>query len=141
LVTSARLPALGRVASEITYQQLDQYSDALSAYLVDQGVKVGDRVAIIMPNISAFVIAYYGILKAGGVVVASNPTYPAGKMQTLFTDSGAKIAMVMSLFYNTINEIREKVGLKQAIVTNVKDWLPASARLLFSIAKEKKEGH
>jgi long-chain acyl-CoA synthetase len=141
LVTSAHLPVVGRIAQEITYSQLDQSSDALAAYLVDQGLQKGDRVGLIMPNIAAFVIAYYGVLKAGGVVAATNPTYPADKMVGLFEDSGAKFAIVMSLFYNTLNEFRDKVGLKHAIVTSVKDWLPRAAGLLFGIAKEKKEGH
>ena len=58
-----------------------KHSDALGAALVDLGLKKGDRVAIVMPNVAAFIIAYFGILKAGGVVAATNPTYPAEKMR------------------------------------------------------------
>ena len=140
-VTSARLPLLGRVARSLSYQEVDHYSDALAAALVDLGLKKGDRVALVMPNIAQFVIAFYGVLKAGGVVAATNPTYPASKLAYQLNDCGAKIAIVMSLFYNAVKSVQDQTQLETVIVTNVKEYLPTSARILFSIAKEKKEGH
>lgn len=141
LITSAHLPLLGRVSSAVSYQELDQYSDALAAGLIDLGLKKGDRVALVMPNIAAFVISYYGVLKAGGVVAATNPTYPADKMQFQINDCDAPIVITMSLFYNTIKQIQPKTKVKTIIVTNVKEYLPSAAKLLFTLAKEKKEGH
>jgi long-chain acyl-CoA synthetase len=141
LITSARIPLMGRVASKITYQELDQQTDALAAALVDLGLKKGDRVALVMPNIAGFVIAYYAVLKAGGVVAATNPTYPPEKMQFQIDDCDARFVICMSLFYNLINEIRAKTKVEKVIVTNVKDWLPSTAKTLFALAKEKKGGH
>ncbi|MBI1276516.1 MAG: AMP-binding protein [Anaerolineaceae bacterium] len=141
LISSAHLPLLGRVSSSVSYQELDQYSDALAAGLVDMGLKKGDRVALVMPNIAAFVISYYGVLKAGGVVAATNPTYPADKMQFQINDCDAPIVITMSLFYNTIKQIQAKTKVKTVIVTNVKEYLPGAAKFLFTLAKEKKEGH
>ncbi len=141
LISSAHLPVLGRVSNSVSYQELDQYSDALAAGLVDMGLKKGDRVALVMPNIAAFVISYYGVLKAGGVVAATNPTYPADKMQFQINDCDAPIVITMSLFYNTVKQIQAKTKVKKVIVTNVKEYLPATAKLLFTLAKEKKEGH
>ncbi|MBA3872283.1 MAG: long-chain fatty acid--CoA ligase [Anaerolineae bacterium] len=141
LISSAHLPLLGRVSSSVSYQELDQYSDALAAGLVDMGLKKGDRVALVMPNISAFVISYYGVLKAGGVVAATNPTYPADKMQFQINDCDAPIVITMSLFYNTVKQIQAKTKVKKVIVTNVKEYLPATAKFLFTLAREKKEGH
>ena len=100
LISSAHVPVLGRQASTITYAELDKLSDTLASGLVDMGLKKGDRVAIIMPNIAAFVISYYAILKAGGVVAAANPTYPPDKMQFQINDCDAEIVLTMSLFYN-----------------------------------------
>ena len=71
-------------------------------------LREGDRVALVMPNVAAFVISYYGILKAGGVVAATNPTYPADKMQFQINDCDAPIVITMSLFYNTIKQIQPK---------------------------------
>src|SRR5258706_4414536 len=81
IVTSAHLPVIGRQKAEITYRELDARSDALAVALGDMGVKKGDRVAIVMPNCAQFAISYFAILKAGGIVCATNPTYPAPKMQ------------------------------------------------------------
>ena len=136
LISSAHLPLLGRVSSAVSYQELDQYSDALAAGLVDLGLKKGDRVALVMPNIAAFVISYYGVLKAGGVVAATNPTYPADKMQFQINDCDAPIVITMSLFYNTIKEIQPKTKVKKVSVTNAKEYLPVTAKFLFTLSKE-----
>jgi long-chain acyl-CoA synthetase len=141
LVSSAHLPLAGRVAAQLTYAELDQLSDALAAGLVDLGLKKGDRVALIMPNVAAFVISYYAILKAGGVVAAMNPTYPSEKMQFQLNDCGAEIVITLSLFYNLVKQVQARTKVKTVIVTNVKEYLPPLARFLFTIAKEKKEGH
>ncbi|PJF44255.1 MAG: long-chain fatty acid--CoA ligase [Phototrophicales bacterium] len=141
VVMSAKLPLLGRRASTLTYRELDQLSDALAVGLINLGVQKGDPVAIVMPNIAQFVIAFYAILKAGGIVAATNPTYPADKMAYQIKDSGAKVAIVMSLFYNTLKSVQNQTNLEKIIVTNVKEYLPNMARILFTIAKEKKEGH
>lgn len=141
LISSAHLPVLGRKASTLTYSQLDHLSNHLAAALIDMGLKKGDRVVLVMPNIAAFVISYYAILKAGGVVSATNPTYPPDKMQFQINDCGAEFVITMSLFYNTIKQIQPKTKVKTVIVANVKEYLPQIARVLFTLAKEKKEGH
>lgn len=141
LVTSAHLPVMGRVATTMSYAELDKQSDAIAAGLVGMGLKKGDRVALVMPNIAAFVISYYAVLKAGGVVAATNPTYPPDKMQHQINDCDANIVIAMSLFYNTLKQIQSKTKIKNIIVTNVKEYLPSAARVLFTLAKEKKEGH
>jgi len=141
LITSAHLPLVGRVATSISYRQLDADTDALAAALIARGLQKGDRVALVMPNIAGFLIAYYAVLKAGGVVAATNPTYPPDKLQHQIADSGATMAICMSLFYGNINQIRSQTDVKSVVVTNVKDWLPTPARILFGLAKEKKDGH
>ncbi|MDX2160526.1 MAG: long-chain fatty acid--CoA ligase [bacterium] len=141
LVTQTRVPVAGRIAQEMTYRQLDAASDALAVGLIDMGLKKGDRVALVMPNTTAFMIAYYGILKAGGVVAATNPTYPPEKMQFQIDDCGAEFAVILTLYYDMIKSIQARTKLKTVIVTNVKEYLPPLARALFTIAKEKKMGH
>jgi len=140
-LTSAKLPLLGRRHATITYQQLDASTDALAAALVDLGLKKGERVALVMPNTTQFVIAFYAVLKAGGVIAATNPTYPANRMQEQIADSGATFAITLSLFYNTVKQIQPDTDLRQVIVTNIKEYLPPVASVLFTLAREKKEGH
>ena len=79
----------GFAKSRLTYRELNDLSDRMAAALADRGLKKGDRVAIFMPNIPQFIITYYGILKAGGVVVASNPTYTEPELEHQLKDSGA----------------------------------------------------
>ncbi len=64
----------------ISYKEMNEQTNHMAAALVEMGVKKGDRVGIFMPNTPQFVIAYFGILKAGGVVVAVNPTYPVDEV-------------------------------------------------------------
>lgn len=141
LVTSAHVPLAGRLASEMTYAELNRQSDVLAAALQAMGVKRGDRVALVMPNVAAFVISFYAVLKAGGVVAAMNPTFPAEKLQWYLDDCDAQIVIAMSLFYNAVKSVQAKTKIKTIIVTNVKEYLPPIAATLFGLAKEKKLGH
>ncbi len=141
LITPANLPLIGRVSRSITYEDLDRASDALAAALVDMGLQKSDRVAIVMPNSVAFVISFYGILKAGGVVAATNPTFPAERMAHQFNDCGAEFVLTMTLFYDLVKEVQPRTKIKRVIVANIKEYLHPLAKFLFTIAKEKKEGH
>jgi long-chain acyl-CoA synthetase len=140
-LTSAHLPVVGRVKKVLTYRELNTLSDALAAALVEMGLQKGERVAIIMPNCAQFVIAFYAILKAGGVVVAVNPTYPPRRIQEQLVDSGTTIVIAMTLFYNGLKQIQAETGVRHVIVTNIKEYLPGLAKFLFTLAKEKKGGH
>lgn len=141
LYTSAALPLLGRKYKATTYRELDQSSGALAAALVDMGLKKGDRVAVVMPNCVAFILSFYAILKAGGVVAAVNPTYPADKMAYQINDSDAEFVLCLSVFYEVVKQIQSQTKVKHVIVSNYKEYLPGLAKFLFTIAMEKKEGH
>ncbi len=141
LVTNVDLPIFGRVSKSMSYQALDAASDALAVALVEKGLQRGDRVAIVMPNCTAFAISFYAILKAGGCVAATNPTYPEDKMAYQINDCDAEFVLVLSLFYDLVKKIQPKTKLKHVIVTNIKEYFPPVAKLLFTLAREKKDGH
>ncbi|HMV98224.1 MAG TPA: long-chain fatty acid--CoA ligase, partial [Anaerolineales bacterium] len=124
----------------ISYREMNALTDHMAAALVEMGVKKGDRVGIFMPNTPQFVIAYYGILKAGGAVVAVNPTYPVDEIITPVNDANIEIMFTLSRFYDKLKTARERSKLKKIIVTNIKETLPPITRLLFTLVKEKKEG-
>jgi len=124
----------------ISYREMNALTDHMAAALVELGVKKGDRVGIFMPNTPQFVIAYYGILKAGGVVVAVNPTYPPDEVVTPVNDANIEIMFTLTRFYKTLGKAREKSKLKTIIVSNLKETLPPVLRLLFTLVREKKEG-
>lgn len=141
LTTPAALPLLGRVSREVSYAELDRAADALAAALVDLGLKKGDRAAIVMPNSVAFVISFYAILKAGGVVAATNPTYPASKMAHQINDCDAEFVLALTLFYPLVKQIQPQTQVKTVIAANIKEYLPPLAKFLFTLAREKKDGH
>jgi long-chain acyl-CoA synthetase len=131
----------GFAGSSLTYRQVNDLADHLAAALVDMGVKKGDRVVIFMPNIPQFIITYYAILKAGGVVVATNPLYSPREIEHQLNDCGAEVAIVMSLFYKTLKSVQPNTKLKQVIVTSIKDYMGTLIKLLFSLTREQKDGH
>ena len=127
--------------ARISYRKMNHLTDRLAAGLVSLGVKKGDRVGIFMPNSPQFVMAFFAILKAGGVVVATNPLYTPREIEHQLNDSGVQVMFVMSNFYNTLKQVQPNTGLKTLIVSNIKETLPAVLRLLFTLSSEKKDGH
>ena len=127
--------------ASVTYAEMNAMSDQLAGALKDMGVNKGSPVGIFMPNSAQFIMAFYAILKAGGIVVATNPLYTAREIEHQMNDAGVEIMLVMSNFYNLIKEVQPKTKLKTLIVTNIKEYLPGMLRFLFTVAKEKKEGH
>jgi long-chain acyl-CoA synthetase len=129
--------------TKISYQQLNDLADAIAAGLVANGFKKGDRAAIYMVNSPQFVAIYYGILKAGGIIVATNPLYAQRELEHQMADCGAEIVFVMSKFYNLLKQVQSsgKTQIKRIIVTNIKEYLPTHLRLLFTLVKESKDGH
>jgi len=125
----------------LSYRQLNGLVDRFAAGLQRMGVCKGDRVAIMLPNCPQFVIAAYGTWRAGGIVVCCNPLYVGREVEHLVNDSGAETFVVMSSLYERLKGVRPNTSLKRAIVTNVKEYFPPVLKLLFGLAKEKKEGH
>lgn len=127
--------------TKLTYKEIDKLVNRLANALVDLGVKKGDRVALYVPNCPQFIIGYYAILKAGGVVVATSTLYSPREVEHQFNDSGAETVIVLSLFYPVVKQVQPKTKVKNVIVTNIKEHLGGMDRFLFTLLKEKKEGH
>jgi len=127
--------------ARFTYRQLDEATDRFAAGLERLGVGKGDRVAIMLPNCPQFIIAAYATWRLGGIVVCCNPLYVAREVEHLVNDSGAETFVVMSQLYERVKSVRARTGLKRVVVTNIKEYFPGVLKLLFTLAKEKKEGH
>jgi long-chain acyl-CoA synthetase len=142
-------PALifgARVGSRVmdqtmSYRQLDEAVNRFAAALQQLGVTKGDRVAIVTPNCPQFVIAFYGTLRAGGIATPCNFLYSADELAHQLHDAGAEIVVVLSSYYQKVHGIRAKTRLRHIIVTNIKEYFPALLSVLFTVAKERKEGH
>ncbi len=126
--------------AQISYQEMNNLTDRLAAGLVDLGVQKGDRVGILIPNTPQFVMAYFAVLKAGGVVAATNPMYTEREIKHQANDSGMKLMIVMSNYYEKLKNVQPETGIKQLVVTNIKESLPGFTALLFTLLKEKPGG-
>ncbi len=117
------LPLGLAIRSKMTYQQADEASDRFAAGLQKLGVHKGDRVAIMLPNLPQSVVAFFGILKAGAIVVNTNPIYTPRELEHQLRDSGAETIILLSGFYDRLAQIRDKTSIKNLIVTDVPDTL------------------
>ncbi len=99
-----------------TYEQIDHYSESFSRYLLEQGLQKGDRVGILLPNTTAFVISYYGILKAGGVVMALNPAYKPPEIERLAVESGIRFIVVPDQVYKSVKNIQVDTQIERIVV-------------------------
>jgi long-chain acyl-CoA synthetase len=122
-------PALSYSESSITYAQLNSLTDQFAGALTALGVDKGDRVAVFLPNIPQFVIAYYGVLKAGAVVTAISPLHKEREVTHQLRDSEAKTIVVLASLYPIVKTAWQKTRLKNVIVTSLEEYAlkPASA--------------
>jgi long-chain acyl-CoA synthetase len=110
--------------NRITYLQLELAAARFAHELLRMGIQRGDRVAICLPNVPQYLIAYYGILKAGAIVVPVNPIYTAHEMRYQLADSGAKAIVILDILYPTLHQVRGETPIRHIILTNAGDYLP-----------------
>lgn len=134
-------PALIFHGRRISYRELDRAATRFALGLRRLGVHKGDRVMLLLPNMPQAVIAYYGALRIGAVVVLSNPLFDEATLAYQLRDSGAETLVTMSAFYRMVRRARRDSDLKRVIVTNIKDYLPLVKRTVFSLTREGSEGH
>jgi long-chain acyl-CoA synthetase len=112
------------MGKSITYAELDQLSLKFAAYLQQQlGLKKGDAVAVMMPNLLQYPVCILGILRAGCVVVNVNPLYTPRELQHQLLDSQAKAIIIVENFAHTLSDIQDKVKLEHVILTHMGDML------------------
>jgi long-chain acyl-CoA synthetase len=110
---------------QLTFREVDELSTAFGAYLQKElGMKKGDRIAIQMPNLLQFPVAFIGALKAGLIVVNTNPLYTPREMEHQFKDSGASAILIVANFAKNLEEIKGRLpDMKHVIVTHMGDML------------------
>lgn len=118
----------------ITFKELDQYSEAFAAYLQSQGLKKGDAVAVMMPNLFQYPVCIFGILRAGMSVVNVNPMYTERELEHQLNDSGAKAIVIVENFANTLSAVIDKTGVELTLLTKIGDMFPFPKRLIMNFA-------
>lgn len=99
-----------------TYKQIDRDSESLARYLLEKGLEKGDRVGILLPNTTEFVISYFGVLKAGGVVMALNPAYRLPEIERLAIESEIRFLILPNLSYQEVRKIQLNTQIKGMII-------------------------
>jgi long-chain acyl-CoA synthetase len=127
--------------TRVSYGRLEQLTNAFGAALVAQGVEKGDRVAMLLPNSPQSIIAQLGAWKAGAIVAPINSLYTPRELERALTEIGAETVIVLTPFYDKVKSLQARTSLRRVIATNIKEYLPSHLRLLFTVAKEKKDGH
>jgi long-chain acyl-CoA synthetase len=123
----------------ITYRQMKDMVDRFAACLTDFGVKQGDAVAILLPNMIPQAIAYYATLRIGAITVLNNPLYSDRELEHQFNDSGSKVLVTLDLLGNRMIDLRPKTKVKQIVYTSIGDYLPFPKSLLFPLVARKKK--
>ncbi len=116
-------PAFSNFKTVITYAELNRLTRNFAAWLQHKGLNKGDRIALMMPNILQYPVALFGALRAGLVVVNTNPMYTARELKHQLTDSGARAIVVVENFAHVLQEIRDDVPLECVITTRIGDML------------------
>ncbi|MBA3342971.1 MAG: AMP-binding protein [Gemmatimonadaceae bacterium] len=124
----------------VSYRELARLSDAFAGGLKGLGVRTGDRVALILPNCPQFMIAELGAWKIGAIVCPLNPTYSPREMEQALATTGARVAVVLSRYYEKVKELQPRTSLQRIVSTNIKEHLPFHLRIAYTFLKEKKEG-
>jgi len=133
-------PAFTNMGKTFTYEEIDRHSYNFGAFLQAKGLKKGDRIAIMMPNLLQYPIALLGALRAGLIVVNTNPLYTPREMEHQFKDSGVTAIVILENFAHNLEKILPKTNIKLIISTSIGEMLPFVKRSIvnFVVRKVKK---
>jgi long-chain acyl-CoA synthetase len=129
--------ALYFLGKKMAYKDLLDGAYRFANALLDLGIEKGDRVAIMLPNCPQAVIAYYGALMTGAIVVQTNPLYTERELEHQMNDSGARIIVTLDLLFKRVNRVMPHTKLTRMIVTSIKDALPFPKNILYPIKVKK----
>jgi long-chain acyl-CoA synthetase len=132
-------PAFDCMGKKITYKELDELSWQFAAYLQSSGLKKGDRIALMMPNLLQYPIALLGSLRAGCVVVNVNPMYTARELAYQLNDSGADALVILENFAHVFQSIQDQVTVKHVLVTSVGELMGLKGHLINLIVRHVKK--
>lgn len=123
----SRRPALYFFGKTLSYQECHRLVERFACGLAALGIRKGDRVALCLPNSPQAVIAYFGILRAGGIVVACNPTYTEHELSHQLRDAGARAVVVLDLMHQKVQHL----DLELIIVTRITDFMTTIAKYIY----------
>jgi long-chain acyl-CoA synthetase len=133
-------PAILFKGSTVSWRALDRLSDACAVAFAGLGIQRGDRIALLLPNCPQFVIAQFGAWKVGAIVAPLNPTYTERELEGPLRDHGIGTIVTLTRFYARVKAVQPRTALRHVVATNIKEYFPPLLRVLFTIAREKRDG-
>src|SRR5256886_6689480 len=136
--------ALTFCGKTLTYRVHDAAVDRIAAGLRKIGVKAGDRVSLLLPNTPHFVVAFFAILRAGAIVVQTNPILTPRELEVLWNDAGVETVVAVDLFWHNLVKTKPRTGIKRVVVCDAAEFLKTPLRQLYPIKRRKdlkKAGH
>ena len=116
-------PAYYFMGKMLTFREIDELSQHFGAYLRSRGLEPGDRIALMMPNTMQYPIAMFGALRAGLILVNTNPLYTPREMRHQFIDSGAKAIIIAENFAANLEQVIAETQIKTVILTSIGEML------------------
>jgi long-chain acyl-CoA synthetase len=128
--------ALLFMGKHLSYAELDRLVNRFARALLDLGVKKGDKVAMLLPNLPQTVIAVYAAFRIGAVAVMNNPLYTERELEYQFNDSDSKVLVSLDLLHPRILKIKDKTKIEKVIYCHINDYLPFPKKQLFPLVKK-----
>jgi long-chain acyl-CoA synthetase len=129
-------PALLFQGTTVNFQQLDDLVSRFAAALVALGVKPGDKIALLLPNLVQMVVAIYGALRVGAVVALNNPLYTDRELEHQYNDSGSTLLVSLDVLVPRMINLRQKTGIRKIISCHIRDFLPFPLKQLFPFVRK-----
>ena len=126
--------------ARLTYRELDEAASRFAGGLRRIGVQRGERVSLLMPNCPPFAIALFGVLRAGAIVVQTNPLYTPRELEEMYVDAGVETVVCVDLFFKNVAKAKASTPVKRVVVTDIKEYLPGLLAALYPIKKKKDHG-
>lgn len=129
--------AIHFLGKDVTFSEVYEKAKRFALFLQVNGLRKGERVAIMLPNCPQAVIGYYGVLLAGGIVVQTNPLYTERELEYQMRDSGATFILCLNLVYPKVSAVLPSTYLQHIIVTSIGDYLPFPKNVLYPFVQRK----
>src|SRR3989449_4173397 len=137
-------PAVSFYGKTLTYRDLDAAVDRFASGLRTIGIRAGDRVSLLLPNTPHFIVAFFAVLRAGGIVVQTNPILTPRELEVLWNDAGVETVVALDLFWHNVSKAKAATPVKRVVICDAAEFLKTPLRQLYPVKRKRdlqKAGH
>ena len=127
--------------TRLTYAEVEFSAACLARGLARSGIIARDRIALVMPNCPQFLISALALWRIGAIVHGVSPLYTEREMEEAFHAVEPDCVIALTPFYNRVKAVQSRTSVRRVIATNIKEYLPPVLGMLFTLLREKKDGH